>query len=248
MSDTLSIHVLPEDPPRSIHFWALREVLARVHDDSEMGVAIRERALEVLRREADDAITAFIQARENLAPGDVLGEWAIMWAAGQCHGAGVLQWLHDQAIREVPADLADHDDAGHATTGCDRESDGHVLVRVMATESAATVGDVEAEKRIEALVSIIKNQPHTAVRAAAASAAYDLDDSIRERVAELVAESQRWIADLRKVPHSQLVADTSDLKDPIRLVGRPPREFSDQASYAVPRAGCCECTDQTDPH
>lgn len=244
MSDTLEIQVVPDNPPRTLHEWALREVLARVHDDSEFSLAMRARALEVLQTGSADTIAAFDLAREYLVPGDVLGEWAIMWVAGQCSGKDLLQWLHDQAIREVPLD--------HDETGCERESDGHVIVRVMATEAVLTVvADVDAGTRVEILLSIIAHQPHTAVRAAAASALYDLDDSLRERVASLLDESQRWIAEVRKLDYTEVVADPTDRGEPIRVVGRPPRESPDRASYAVPRADCCGCpgrTDRTDTH
>ncbi len=104
---------------------------------------------------------------------------------------------------------------------CESPEDGERLVRSMAVEGIARLTDrVEGAQR--ALESIVAVQSDPAVRCAAVQALRTVAPEAGRRIAEVLPDNHRWMAEVRQVAVHEVVAELDDSDRSDAVVAPPP--------------------------
>src|SRR3954471_6799375 len=220
-----------EPPVEGGSAWLVARAIELIHAHDEQRSGAQRAVIELLSERSAASAAELRRRYAEADPLDIPLRWTLLYLTGLIMEPETVAWLVDVACESVPEDLEPVRDPG-----CGKPSDGEVLVRVMATEAVMGLGQRRRDVVMQALLTIVEQQPHVAIRAVAGQALLDLDPDLRPRIHEILPEEQRFIVDLRRVPHTHLTADPGPDEGGKGETPRPPKMGDgDRAAPAAPR-------------
>jgi hypothetical protein len=227
MSDSLRL-IVRQESERPVA-WLVAQTLGLVHAGSERELAAQRSAVALLQDRGDETTHELRALYSRAEPSDYSYRWSLLYLASLVKYRGAIGWLIDTAAAAIPA-------VRHAEPApCETAADSEVLVRVMATEAVGALMEVDRELAADGLLRIIERQGHVSVRASAVQLLLGARTDLQQRIRQIVPAEQRFILDLKRVRHTELMVDPGTVT-PRRNVGRSPKLAGERSGPAAP---CC---------
>jgi hypothetical protein len=196
--------------------WLLGQGIRTMHLAEEQGDREYSHVIRLLRADAHAAATVadiWIEAARD----DPLLRWSLLYLLAEIEDTACLDVLRRQAMRQLPERVGEEG-------GCEQASDYEELVAVMAIEGLGRLAKAGTSEAVDALMQVVGRQDRKALRQPAAAAVLAARMGLRERVAELLPEDERYVLDLREATEAdfylELAHEDRDRK-PNRREARP---------------------------
>ena len=198
MSDVLSIEAPSRTPDAS---WLLQSAVSLLHSPDESAPAHLAEVVRHLTSNPDEVMNEIVAVFDRTPRNVYPMRWSLLNVVGLLRYPPAAKWLAEVAIEPIPVVHKSDVD------GCETPTDSEQLMRVMAVESIAELGEREPELVLDLLVEVIRQQPDTAVRAAAWMALGPLAPDARPAVADVLNGDQRFILEMKRIHFTELSAD-----------------------------------------
>jgi hypothetical protein len=216
-SDRLSVRsrerVLGSKSPAGVALANALVAMNRAGVDAE---AEYQRALEELRREAPAVAVEIAHASGRCKRDDYPARWALVHVAAELRHPAALPFLRSLVETPIPAERSKDP---HSFSSVAEET----ILRTTAVEGVGGLArEREDRAAVEALWEFLK-QPSLSIRRAAIQSIYAAAGSskrVRDRIAALLPEEQRFLLDLKPVE----VTDVPQVARPQRHLSEAGRE------------------------
>lgn len=216
-SDRLTVrrreHVLGSGSPAGV---ALANAIAAMNGLGDDAEAEYQRALDELRRNADAIAVEIARASSDCDEGDYPARWALVHLASELRHPAALPFLRNLVETPIPPEQSKDP---HSFSSVGEET----ILRTTAVEGVgALASEGKSREATEALWEFLK-QPSLSVRRATVQSLYAAAGSskrVRDRIAALLPEDQRFLLDLKPVD----VTDVPQITRPQRHLSQAGRE------------------------
>jgi hypothetical protein len=215
-SDTLTVRESPGAPGDDETTWLLGQCIRLAHSAGQRSHDEYRNVIRLLLRDPRAAVVA-VDRWIEAAPHDPMLRWSLLYVLAELEDGACLELLERQALRQMPERL-------RRQGVCEQSADYEELVAVMAIEGVvrlAAAGDTDA---VQALLRIITRQDRRSLRRPAAVGLVSVLPEFRQRVKELLPESEHYVLDLRPAtPEDFRIAITEEdlRRNPNRRESKP---------------------------
>jgi hypothetical protein len=185
-----------------------------------------QRALDDLRRQADAVIVEIAREANDCDEGDYPTRWALVHLASELRDPAALPFLRNLVQTPIPPERSKDP---HSFSSVAEET----IMRTTAVEGvAALAAERQSKEAAEALWEFLK-QPSLSVRRAAVQSIYHAvggGKRVRDRIAGLLPDDQRFLIDLKPVA----VTDVPQITRPQRHLSESGRQGRTDPPPAFP--------------
>jgi hypothetical protein len=179
--------------------WLFSMAMRSMHSVNDQGRDTYLRCIAALRERSEELLATLNQIEDRIPVGSHEFEWGLHYILAELENPILMPKLIATAVRKVAERNQD-------MQGCERPEDMQVLVQIMAVEAIDRLIKHDRQQAIQALLEVVKAQPHFAIRRPGVQAIIEADPSQIEVLQELLPENQRFMLDLKRVPVEYLNA------------------------------------------
>lgn len=224
MGDSLDLVVPDPIVFRTPTAWLIGQALELLNIAGKPAEAAYTQVVELLRGRDDAVKTLFDLLRSTPAEGVGL-RWCALYIAGDVGDRSAAELLFRASLESLPDPCKEEE-------GCQRPSDGELLIRTMAVEALQRVAERHEEAR-ERVLELVAERPAQPVLIEAVKAARAL--KLADKARELLRKEDLWMLDI-KIRPAEEVTVKPERGDETALGRTPP---SMRAAQSAPATCCC---------
>lgn len=203
--------------------WMLGQAVRYLNTADKDGELAYRRVIEVLRQSGKDLVDTVARMFRQAKAGDSPLRWSLLYVLGDTGNQDAADFLMRTALQPLPEAQPDQ---------CEGSRDIEMLVATMAIYALGEVAKRHADAG-EAVLKIVSARPARALLIEAVKVGAYL--GLRERVAALLPQEDRWILDIRQARQGEVFADP-EREDGKERGFTPPKTGDLQTA---PRVACC---------